>query len=90
MSCCDLVKYKINCSTCDEKTNMANIPKIGAGSSKKAKGRKATLKKNPLKNSAVLFTLNPYTKSLKRAAKLEQEKRLKAKDVNNTKTETSK
>jgi len=45
----------------------------------KRKSKRATLKKNPLKNVGVMLRLNPYAKTLKRNAILSEERRQKAK-----------
>ena len=37
--------------------------------------RKGGVKKNPLKNSAVLFRINPYAKTVKRIAQKKGEKK---------------
>lgn len=42
---------------------------------RQSKPRRTSVKKNPLKNNLVLFRLNPYAKSQKRAAKLEKMKK---------------
>ena len=39
--------------------------------------QKTGVKKNPLKNNAVLFRLNPYAKTVKRNAQQEQAKKTK-------------
>jgi len=44
------------------------------------KGRRASVKKNPLKNTQVMIRLNPHAKTTKRAAILAQERRTAAKD----------
>lgn len=46
----------------------------------KLRARRASIKKNPLKNNAVMIRLNPLAKSTKRAALLTQERRSAAKD----------
>ena len=44
------------------------------------KSRRATLKKNPLKNTRIMVRLNPHAIATKRAAILAQERRAAAKD----------
>ena len=46
----------------------------------KPRARRATIKKNPLKNSAIMARLNPYAAITKRAAIVSQERRAAAKD----------
>jgi len=46
----------------------------------KPRARRATVKKNPLKNSAIMSRLNPYARVTKRAAIVAQERRAAAKD----------
>lgn len=46
----------------------------------KLRARRATIKKNPLKNNQVMIRLNPHAKVTKRAAILAQERRSAAKD----------
>lgn len=46
----------------------------------KPRSRRATIKKNPLRNNQVMMRLNPHSKATKRAALLAQEKRREAKD----------
>merc|ERR1712137_450486 len=46
----------------------------------KPRARRATIKKNPLKNSAIMCRLNPYARVQKRAAIVAQERRAAAKD----------
>ena len=46
----------------------------------KPRARRATIKKNPLRNSQVMMRLNPHSKATKRAALVAQEKRREAKD----------
>jgi len=46
----------------------------------KPRARRATIKKNPLKNSAIMTRLNPYAAVTKRAAIVSQERRAAAKD----------
>lgn len=45
------------------------------------KPRRATLKKNPLKNVGVMLRLNPYAKTMKRNAILSAERRHQAKQA---------
>ena len=46
----------------------------------KPRSRRATIKKNPLKNSAIMSRLNPYARVTKRSAIIAQERRAAAKD----------
>merc|ERR1719150_1595633 len=46
----------------------------------KPKARRSSVKKNPLKNSAVMTRLNPHSRVTKRAAIIAQERRAAAKD----------
>ena len=46
----------------------------------KPRARRATIKKNPLKNSAIMTRLNPHAAVTKRAAIIAQERRTAAKD----------
>merc|ERR1719468_955076 len=46
----------------------------------KPRSRRATIKKNPLKNSAIMSRLNPHARVTKRAAIVAQERRAAAKD----------
>jgi len=46
----------------------------------KPRARRATIKKNPLKNSAIMSRLNPHARVTKRAAIIAQERRAIAKD----------
>ena len=59
-----------------EKTKSTNVDS--------GKARQTRQKKNPLKNSATLFKLNPYAKTQKRNAQIEQEKRMKKKEASKT------
>ena len=47
------------------------------------------VKKNPLKNNATLYRLNPYAKTLKRKAQLQQDKLLKTKQSASKTKETN-
>ena len=44
-----------------------------------------TQKKNPLRNKAILFRLNPYAKTLRRQELVRQERKAKAKTTGSTK-----
>merc|ERR1711931_191570 len=46
----------------------------------KLRSRRATIKKNPLKNSAIMTRLNPHRRMTKRSAIIAQERRAAAKD----------
>lgn len=46
----------------------------------KPKSHRASIKKNPLKNTNVMIRLNPHAKSTKRAAIMSQERRTAAKE----------
>jgi len=43
-------------------------------------GKANGVKKNPLNNSSVMYRLNPYAKTQKRQAQIEQERRMKKKE----------
>lgn len=54
-------------------------PRLSSSSLLPFPERPFTQKKNPLKNKAVLFSLNPYAASVKRASLKVQQKRLASK-----------
>jgi large subunit ribosomal protein L4e len=64
--------------------NSTEIQSIVRPAGQKVQKRPWTQKKNPLRNKAVLFRLNPYAKTLRRQELLKQE-RLKSKPVKKTK-----
>jgi len=64
--------------------NSTEIQSIVRPAGQKVQKRPWTQKKNPLRNKAVLFRLNPYAKTLRRQELLKQE-RLKNKPVKKTK-----
>jgi large subunit ribosomal protein L4e len=58
--------------------NSTEIQSIVRAAGPKVQRRPWTQHKNPLKNKGVLFRLNPYAKSIRRAELLRQERKQKA------------